>query len=146
MSMQMKLDEMLEALQALDTDKAERFDAILCATGTEMASIIAQHHDCDHGEATMEGVAFAGICAPFMPRYQNQPFPKGWEMFDDGGREEWEAYARSDGLPDGPPSEPRALNRSECTMIADALDVLSPDSEAAIVMRERLAAEMRRGA
>lgn len=99
MATQMKLDEMLEALQAIVPEKAERFEAILCATGTEMASILAQHHDCEHGEATMEGVAFAGICAPFMPRYRNQPFPEEWEMFDDGGREEWEEEARDADLP-----------------------------------------------
>jgi hypothetical protein len=102
MSTQMKLDEMLEALQAIAPDKAGRFEAILCATGTEMASILAQHYDCEHGEATMEGVAFAGICAPFMPRYRDQPFPDGWEEFDDGGREEWEAAAGKAELPPMP--------------------------------------------
>lgn len=93
MSVQLRIDEALEALQLVDPDSAARWEAILCAATTAIGAELARIHDCKAGEATMQGAAFCGICVPMSPKRPGQPFPEGWDHLDDGGREEWEAEA-----------------------------------------------------
>lgn len=89
MSVQLRPDEALEALQAVDPESAARWEAILCAATTAIGAELARHHDCISGEATMDGIAFGGICVPMNPARADQPLPEGWEMFDDGAPDEW---------------------------------------------------------
>lgn len=91
MSVQLRPDEALEALQAVDPDSAARWEAILCAATTAIGAELARYYDCEAGEAEMMGAGFGGICVPMNPRRPDQPLPDGWEIFDDGAPGEWEA-------------------------------------------------------
>lgn len=91
MSVQLRPDEALEALQAVDPESAERWEAILCAATTAIGAELARHFDCVSGVATMEGAAFGGICVPMNPARHDQPLPDGWDLLDGGARGEWEA-------------------------------------------------------
>lgn len=90
MSVQLRPDEALEALQAVDPESAARWEAILCAATTAIGAELARHYGCVSGEATMEGVGFGGICVPMNPARSDQPLPEGWDAFDDGAPSEWE--------------------------------------------------------
>lgn len=83
MSYQIKLDEALEALQAVNPDLARPLENILCAAGDAIGVLLAEALDIEAGECTMQGMAFAGICLPLNPRYQDQPLPDALEGLDD---------------------------------------------------------------
>ncbi|CDO34017.1 hypothetical protein [Novosphingobium sp. KN65.2] len=89
MSYQLKLDEMLEALQSVAPDKALTFERALCATGNGMAFALATLLDIEAGETTMQGMDFGGICCPFRPKHEGQPMPWPIDGYDDA--EAWEA-------------------------------------------------------
>jgi hypothetical protein len=91
-SVQLRPDEALEALQAVDAESAARWEALLCAATSAIGAELARHHDCIAGEATMQA-GFGGLCVPMNPARPGQPFPDDWEHLDDGGRAEWEAEA-----------------------------------------------------
>lgn len=67
MSVQLRPDEALEALQAVDAESAARWQAILCAATTAIGAELARHYDCISGDASMEGAAFGGLCVPMNP-------------------------------------------------------------------------------
>lgn len=100
MSIQLNLDEMLEALQTLDSEAAQPFRLMLESTGTLMAATIARLADCECGYAEAMGTAFAGTCAPFRPRYRFQPVPDALEPFDSGGQDDWREQAADVMLPE----------------------------------------------
>lgn len=102
MSLQMKLDEAQEALGLIGSPAAAAFERALCAIGDAMGEELARLLDCDAGSATQEGKAFAGLCFPLQPRYRDQPFPAGFDYFDDGGRDDWEEQAKAEDLPPMP--------------------------------------------
>ncbi|WP_126516787.1 hypothetical protein [Sphingobium amiense] len=130
--MQMRIDEMIDALELCQPDRAERFRVMLEAIGTEMAASIAQHYDCLHGDATHEGKGFAGLCAPFRPKYQGQPFPEPelWGYLDDGGQAEWEDQAQDADLPPLPDFTCTACGRPEADCSANPCPAVIADREA----------------
>ena len=87
MSYQMKLDEMLEALQSVNPEQAAIHVRALCAVGDSMAFALSVALDIRAGETTMQGVAFAGICCPFNPKHEGQPLPDALDGYDNA--EEW---------------------------------------------------------
>jgi hypothetical protein len=100
MSVQLKLDEMTEALRICEHPLAAELTAMAEALGTLLSGALAAHLDIIGGEATDQGSGFAGICAPFQPKWRGQPFPEAFEGFDNDS--EWEAD--SDDLPPPPAS------------------------------------------
>jgi hypothetical protein len=93
MSVQLKLDEMLEILQGFSPARAAAWERQLCAIGDGMALEISTHFDCIAGETTMQGVDFAGICCPFQPRRHGQPCPDALASMDHGGADDWNEHA-----------------------------------------------------
>lgn len=89
MSIQLKTDEMLEIIGAIDVERAAALQKRLEALATEMAQFIGHHFDCEYGDATFEGTAFAGTCAPFNPKRVGQELPECFAHYDEGG--DWEA-------------------------------------------------------
>ena len=90
MSMQMRVDEMIDAVGEYDPEAAKRYEAALVALADVMAADIARHYEIEASPAAHEGVGFAGLCAAFNPAKPGQPFPSDlWDCMDDGGREEW---------------------------------------------------------
>ncbi len=90
MSVQLKLDEMLEIIQIHgEPSTAEFYEQMLNDTANRMASYIyglggASFH---FGIASMEGVAFGGLCVPFSSLVDGDPMPEILEGYDDEG---WE--------------------------------------------------------
>jgi hypothetical protein len=103
MSIQLNLDEMLEIMRRINHPQAANFQWALETIGTAMAERIAPHFHCQHGNATSEGVGFAGTCAPFMPRYHMQPCPEIFTEYDAGGAEDWLEQSRDESLACGKP-------------------------------------------
>ena len=91
MSLQLNLDEMLEALG--DIDHPEFADILKGVENlaNRAAVLLAEHFDCLTDTATFDGVAFAGTCAPFRPKFAGQDCPEGLSQFDDGGADDWES-------------------------------------------------------
>lgn len=106
MSIQLSADEMLEVLSETSHPLAASFRTQVEATASAMATAIAQVLDCNAGEATFQGVAMAGTCAPFRPRTAGQPVPPAFEHWDVGGHGDWEAEAEELG---GAPTDSRGL-------------------------------------
>jgi hypothetical protein len=100
MSVQLKLDEMLEVLQGIDGAEAASMERLLTACGDRMAERIAAHFDCRTERATMQGQAFGGICSPFYPAHRGQECPEALVEHDEGGMEDWDREA--DSLPPRP--------------------------------------------
>ena len=89
MSIQLNLDEMLEALGALEPEGAAHWQHDIETIGTKMAARIGELCGCMAGEATSQGVAFAGTCAPFQPLTHGQPIPEALQGLDEGGEPDW---------------------------------------------------------
>lgn len=95
MSIQLKLDEMLEIIQVrIDPQMGAAYEKVLCGLADNMAELIvnavnAKGGFIEHGYSTMQGVAFAGLCAPFSPMNEEDPgpVPEILEGYDDEG---WE--------------------------------------------------------
>jgi hypothetical protein len=83
MSYQLKLDEMQEALSNCGHPQADAFERALCSIGEAMAEALSERLHIDVGIIDQQGVAFAGICAPFNPRYRGQPLPNAMLGYDD---------------------------------------------------------------
>lgn len=90
MSVQINIMEMLDVLRELNHQDAAELQSRAEALATKMAQVIAQELDCTTDEATHQGMAFAGLCAPFRPKRRDQEFPAALSQFDDGGEEEWQ--------------------------------------------------------
>ncbi len=100
MSIQLNPDEMLEALSGFATDEATpphpRFDEFrdrLESLASEMAGALAASLGVNCGDASFEGLAFAGTCAPFQPRTHRQPCPDVLAMLDPGAVADWNEQA-----------------------------------------------------
>lgn len=92
MGKQLKLDEMLEVLTRLNHPQAVGLTAALESIGTHMANIIGEELCIRTDAATFQGLAFAGLCAPFFPRFDGQPVPEVLEDIDEGADWEFDAW------------------------------------------------------
>lgn len=90
MSLQLNLDELLETLSEIESPEFQEIKEQVEAAANRASAIIANHFDCNCGEASFEGIAFAGTCVLFRPKYAGQDCPKGLSQYDDGGADEWE--------------------------------------------------------
>lgn len=88
MSYQLKTDEVMEALQRAAHSQAAAFIAELEALTWRAATALATKTGTVCGEASFEGVAFAGTCVPFFQAAEGQPLPECMEGYDNP--EEWE--------------------------------------------------------
>lgn len=95
MSIQLKADEMLDALITLNHPRASDYQSILCAVSTAMANDLGTTLGCWSGPATFQGMAFAGLCAPFGPTYHRQPCPEVLAALDPGGDQDWQEEAEA---------------------------------------------------
>jgi hypothetical protein len=103
MSLQLRIDELQEALANAGHPGADSFERALCGIADAMAVALGAHYGIDVGDnAEQHGKAFAGICVPFHPAWRGQPFPDDLEQFDDGGRDDWDAQASDEDLPPPP--------------------------------------------
>ncbi|MGB5083327.1 MAG: hypothetical protein WBO09_01705 [Methylocystis silviterrae] len=82
MTKQLTIDEMLECLIDLQHEAAPTLQAAIEAIGSTMAQLIAAKLNVVAGAATFEGTAFAGACAPFTPRFPDQPCPDPLSRYD----------------------------------------------------------------
>lgn len=85
MSYQMKLDEILESLIESNHPAASAFQTMAESLANQMGQALADHLDIEAGEGSFEGMAFAGLCVPFNPKYADQPLPECMEGHDDSG-------------------------------------------------------------
>ena len=81
----LNLDEMLDCAREIGLPEADVWAGQLEAIGSTMAACIADKLGVIAGDASAEGVAFAGTCAPFNPAFDDQPCPEALEMFDPEG-------------------------------------------------------------
>jgi hypothetical protein len=88
-SKQLSIDEMLDAMHELGLDSVTGFENQVEQLASTMAETLADALDINCGEATYQGTAFAGTCAPFWPKRADQPVPECIEHFDVGA--DWEA-------------------------------------------------------
>ncbi len=91
MSYTLKTDELLEALQQDGDPTAPAFQKALEGLADAMAQRLADRHQVGVGEASFEGVAFAGTACTFHPAYRGQPVPDAMRGFDN--LEEWQPFA-----------------------------------------------------
>lgn len=84
----LNLDEMLDCAKEIGLPDADMWAGQLEAIGSTMAAGIADKLGVIAGDATAEGVAFAGTCAPFNPAFEGQPCPDDLDRFDPEG--DWE--------------------------------------------------------
>lgn len=82
MAYTMRTDEILEALQRANHPAAADMQRQLEALTAAMAGALAAQHGIERGEATFEGVAFAGTCCTFKPGHEGQPLPECMEGYD----------------------------------------------------------------
>jgi hypothetical protein len=92
MSIQLKIEEMLEIIQLeIDEDAAKIFEDLALHLADSMAEVIRRelpiHSNCEVGPATSEGTAFGGICVPFRATVEDEPIPALIEGYDNEG---WE--------------------------------------------------------
>lgn len=81
----LNLDEMLDCAKEIGLPDADMWAGQLEAIGSTMAAAIADKLGVIAGDASPEGVAFAGTCAPFNPAFEGQPCPDALDQFDPGG-------------------------------------------------------------
>lgn len=92
MSVQLKIDEMLEIIQLeIDKEVGEVFEKMALHLADSMAKVIYRNlpagSNCEVGEATSEGPDFGGICVPFQATVEDEPIPALIEGYDNEG---WE--------------------------------------------------------
>jgi len=90
MAIQLKTDEMLEILRGKSPGTYGAYKEMVEKTSSILAKEVAKILNCQCGEATFEGVVFAGTCAPFYPAFDGQECPIEFLDFDD--REAWEEF------------------------------------------------------
>lgn len=88
MSMQLKLDEMLDAMKWMNHPQFADFEAKAVDLANEIAKALADELPVEAGEASFQGMDFAGLCVPFQPLWKGQPIPEPLIGYDDEG---WEA-------------------------------------------------------
>lgn len=94
MSVQLKIDEMLEALQDTAPARAKHWQTLIEATGSLMALELATLLDCNaENPVSFQGTPFAGTCAAFTPKHRNQPCPAILADYDEGGVADWDTDA-----------------------------------------------------
>jgi hypothetical protein len=86
----LNLDEMLDCAKEIGLPQADAWAGELETIGSTMAAAIADKLGVVAGDATAEGVAFAGTCAPFNPAFEGQPCPDALDQFDPEG--DWGAW------------------------------------------------------
>lgn len=89
MSIQLNFMEMLDALDELESPAAASFKKTAEGLASAMALEIARLTETKTDEAIHEGMAFAGLCAPFNPTKAYQAPPQVLTQFDPGGVEDW---------------------------------------------------------
>lgn len=84
MSIQLKPDEMLEFLCWMNSPLYDhlkiKMEALADQMADEIAAVIPELTRC--GDATYEGLAFAGTCAPFEPTNPDDHIPGVLTLFD----------------------------------------------------------------
>lgn len=90
MALQLNIMEMLDALKEIEHPEAEDLKTQAEDLATRMAQALGQALDCNAGPADHQGMAFAGLCAPFTPKRHDQECPAVLSQFDDGGEDEWQ--------------------------------------------------------
>lgn len=93
MAYQLKADEILEALSACGVDGTEELTQRFEAVVQEMAEKLASHLGIECGEASAQGIAFAGTCVAFLPVEPGQPLPDIFAQYEFDSAEEWDADA-----------------------------------------------------
>lgn len=81
----LNLDEMLECAKGIGLPDADMWAGQLESIGSTMAAAIADKLGVIAGDASAEGLAFAGTCAPFNPAFERQPCPDALDQFDPEG-------------------------------------------------------------
>ncbi len=89
MSYQLNLDQMLDAMQAIEHPKAAECVKLAEGLANHIAVLLAAHLGINHGVGTFEGTAFAGLCVPFSPAYPGQPLPVVFAEFEFDDAAEW---------------------------------------------------------
>lgn len=90
MSIQLQIDEMLEALFHANHPQAPLFQQQLEQLAEAMADEVAEVLKINrNGPARFEGLGFAGTCAPFEPRNPGQECP-GFLLDFDIEVQQWE--------------------------------------------------------
>jgi len=87
MAFQLKIDEMLDALCASGHPDAVQLTKIAESTADVLSSAICQQLDITCSPASFQGVAFAGTCVPFRPKYEGQELPPEIAEYD--SEDEW---------------------------------------------------------
>lgn len=84
------IDEMLECLNMASSPHFEQAERLIEQAAIEVAHMVAEEFNIEVGEqgATSEGLAFAGTCAAFYARHEDQRMPEFLRHFDTGG--DWE--------------------------------------------------------
>lgn len=91
MSYQLNFDQLLEALTQGDHPKAAECQDMAEKLANHMAALIAEQHGVECSGGSFEGVAFAGLCVPFSPKYPGQPLPDLFAAHEFDSAEEWGA-------------------------------------------------------
>ena len=87
----LKTDEILEALCDLSHPSASSFRSQVEGLTQLMADALAVQLTIEAGNASFEGVAFAGTACTFRPTFEGQPLPDAIATYDSA--EEWEFAA-----------------------------------------------------
>ncbi|WP_262267102.1 MULTISPECIES: hypothetical protein [Microvirga] len=90
----LNLDEMLDCAKEIGLPQADIWAGELETIGSTMAAAIADKLGVIAGDASAEGVAFAGTCAPFNPAFEGQPCPDALDQFDPDG--DWSTGGATD--------------------------------------------------
>lgn len=88
MSLQLKIDEMLTALQKVDQQSFEAFRETAETLATQLGAALAERiPNITAGEANFEDLDLGGLCCPIRPVDPEQPIPEPLQGLDDSG---WE--------------------------------------------------------
>ncbi len=82
MSIQLKTDELLEIILELGPPEVITFRVQLESLTQAMADRVAHHFGVTAGQATFQGVDFAGTCCPMHPAFEGQPMPEIFGHYD----------------------------------------------------------------
>lgn len=90
MSIQLKLDEWLEAAERMKHPRYASIKKAAEAFVQGVAEDIAAHAGVSCGIAEFEGMAFAGLCCSVQPLKDGDMLPEAFWGLDDGGIDEGE--------------------------------------------------------
>lgn len=82
MAKQLNIDEMLQLCTDLGLPDASEYVSAIEEVGSRMAAAIANRLNVEAGDATFEGLGFAGTCAPFYARHKGQRCPVALREYD----------------------------------------------------------------